>query len=78
MLTDDEIIEVLVSAGCMPSMVDEALLDAERAKQELPTPEEIEEDSTVNAEDFERLRQFWWYTNDVPRKFKRLLSASDV
>lgn len=65
----------LIAGGLLPELVDAALQAAEDAGQALPTALDVLEDSEITAEDIAQARRFWLYSDDVPARYKRLLSA---
>lgn len=65
----------LLAAGCLPELVDAAAQAADKAKHALPTALDVLRDSAVTEADIAQARRFWLFSDDVPAKYKRLLSA---
>lgn len=76
MAANDEILYAsLVRMGVMPSVAERIIADANAAGQALPTAADAEQDAEITEADKETAAQWWLYTPDVPRRFKRLLHA---
>ena len=65
----------LIAAGCLPELVDVAAKAADEAQHALPTALDVLRDSQVTEADIAQARRFWLFSEDVPARYKRLLSA---
>lgn len=74
-LTDAQIAAKLIRAGCLPSLVEDALQAAHDAGQAEPTEQDVARDSLITERDIALAQVAWWYLPEVPQKYKRLLTA---
>lgn len=72
---DAETRAALIAAGCLPELVDAAVQAAEKAQHALPTALDVLRDSAITEADIAQARRFWLFSEDVPARYKRLLSA---
>lgn len=77
MTQDEAAYRLAIRIGMLPADVEDALLDAAQANQQLPSEAEIAEDAQVTPADAERGRQWWMYADFVPLRYKRLLTAQE-
>ncbi len=76
-LSDAAIAQRLIRAGFLPSLVEGALTAADATEQAEPTEADVAQDSLVTEQDIAFAQVFWWYTPDVPNKYKRLLTGKN-
>jgi len=77
MTRDETTYRLLVRLGMMPQDAEEVIRWAAAHGQQLPSDEEIAQDAQVTAADVEQAKQWWLFNDDVPLKYKRLLSARE-
>ena len=69
--------QLALAVGMMPVDIEDALRDAARVEQTLPTEAEMAEDAMVTEADIDRSRQWWLLNPHVPAEFRRLLMAEE-
>lgn len=78
MPTREARIAALVKRGVMPATAEQIVSDVDDNGGRLLTPGEAQALAVVTDADIERARHWWWYSPDVPQRWRRILDARRV
>ncbi len=78
MATDAQQVRALILMGIMPDDAEQIVAQAAARNHMIWTEAEAKAMARITELDIQNARTYWYYTDAVPDKWRRLLNASDA